>query len=207
MLLNLSVTDFIGRVASDAPAPGGRNVAALLGALSAALLCMICRLSEKKIKEESVREEIRSLFARADALRNTLSSLVDEDTAAFNQVVAAMKIPKQTPEKRSRRTKAVEEALKKAAETPLTAAQSCAELLELARKTINLTPVELISDIGVGAGSAAASLEGAVMNVKINLLSIKDNQYVTEKRSLIEGMVSRAAEIKKEIDLKINDGL
>lgn len=185
MLIEMKVKDFVAELASDSPAPGGGSVAAISGALGAGLISMVCRLTIGKKGYEAVQADMEAALVKSDELHKRLVNLVDEDTNAFNAVMAAFKMPKDTPEEKEKRTAAIQTAFKKAADIPYTIAVTCAEVLTLAEALADKANTNAISDIGVAALSAYSGLEGAVMNVKINLPSIKDQEYVETKKQEI----------------------
>lgn len=191
MLVEMKVSDFIAELASDSPAPGGGSVAAVSGALGAGLLSMVCRLTIGKKGYEAVQADMESALVKSDELHKRLVSLIDEDTNAFNAVMAAFKMPKESPEEKEKRTAAIQTAFKKAADIPFNIAVTCEEVLTLAESLVNKANTNAISDIGVAALSAHSGLEGAVMNVKINLPSIKDQDYVNSKKQEITKLVEQ----------------
>lgn len=176
-LVKLNVREFCNETLSDSPAPGGGSVAALMGALGASLGGMVANLSAGKRGWDDKVEYFSSWAVKAQQLKDELLSLVDEDTAAFNKVMDAFGLPRDSAEEKAARAAAIEEATKHAAEVPLkvmeTAARSYDSLSEMADKG---NPAS-ISDVGVGALATRACIDGAAMNVRINLGQLKDEKF------------------------------
>ncbi|MGA1848270.1 MAG: glutamate formimidoyltransferase [Thermoplasmatota archaeon] len=201
-LASKELDGFLKELASNSPAPGGGSVAALSGSLGAALLEMVCNLTVGKKKYEDVWDQMASLSREIGTIRKRLLELVDEDTDAFNDVMAAFRMPKETDEERSLRSAAIQEGYKKAIATPMDTARSCMKILELGVKVAESGNVNSISDAGVGADMAAAGLQGAIMNIRINLGSIKDEDYKKSREEDIrrmtaekDGLLTRIQEI------------
>ncbi|MFW3145644.1 MAG: glutamate formimidoyltransferase [Thermoplasmatota archaeon] len=183
---SLSLAAFTKELASSSPAPGGGSVAALSGTLGAALIEMVCQLTVGKEKFKDSWDELSRISKEVSAIRKRLLELVDEDTNAFNDVIAAFRMPKGTDEEKAARSAAIQAGYKKAVSTPVDTANRCLEVLESAVAVSEKGNPSSISDAGVGADMAAAGLEGALMNIKINLGSIKDEDYVNDMRSFME---------------------
>ena len=176
-LVKMNVREFCNETLSDSPAPGGGSVAALMGALGASLGGMVANLSASKRGWDDKLEYFSNWAVKAQSLKDELLALVDEDTNAFNKVMDAFALPKNSPEEKAARAEAIEEATKHAAEVPLrvmkTAATSYALLSEMAN---NGNPAS-VSDVGVGALATRACIRGAAMNVRINLGQLKDKKF------------------------------
>ncbi|MBO8159515.1 cyclodeaminase/cyclohydrolase family protein [Thermosyntropha sp.] len=199
MLVEMKVKDFIAELASDSPAPGGGSVSAVSGALAAGLVAMVCRLTIGKKGYEEVQSEMEQALAKAEALHQKLTQLVDDDTNAFNEVMAAFKMPKETDEEKEARRAAIQEAYKKAADVPFNIAKTCLDVLTLAESIVDKANTNAISDVGVASLAAHTGLEGAVMNVKINLPSIKDEAYVNNRKKEIEEFLKQGNASKEKI--------
>ena len=130
-LTQQTVTEFLDALASNAPAPGGGSVAALSGALGAALLSMVCNLTLGKKKYAAVQDDIAALVEQTEALRHRLTDLLEADVEVFTGVSAAYKMPRKTPEDKAARSAAIQEALKAATQVPLDVAKACVEVLDL----------------------------------------------------------------------------
>jgi glutamate formiminotransferase/formiminotetrahydrofolate cyclodeaminase len=176
-LMSMTVTRFVDEVSTESPAPGGGSVAALMGSLGAALATMVANLTVGKKGYEAAWAPLAEVAERGQVLKDRLARAVDEDTDAFNRVIDAMRMPKGTPEQQAERDRAVEEANKAAASVPLQTAWLCLEAIELAEAAAKKGNRNSASDAGVAALAARAGVEGAVLNVRINLGGIKDRAF------------------------------
>lgn len=195
----MKLKDFLDEVASSSPAPGGGSVAALSGSLSAALSSMVCHLTIKKKKYEDVRDEIHLILTKCESLRNELTELIDKDTAAFNQVMDAFKMPKDNDEQREQRKNKIQLALKNATHSPLKIAQLCYDLLNLNIVIAEKGNVNSITDTGVSALLANTGIESAALNVRINLGSIKDEKFIEETEKELKEIEENAEELTNKI--------
>lgn len=160
---------FVEQVASKSPAPGGGSVAALSGALGAALLGMVVGLTVGKKDYAAVAKRFSELRARLELLRNRLTDLIDEDTSAFNRFRIANKLPEPDEAARARKAEELLAATREAVRVPQSTMMSCLEALEIAPEIAANGNVNTVSDAGTAAEMLAAGLEGAAMNVLINL--------------------------------------
>lgn len=168
MLKDKTIEKFLDELASKSPAPGGGSIAALSGALSAALVSMVCRLTIGKKKYREVQKEIKKILNASEKLREELTKLIDEDTKAYNQVVKAFKLSGRPD---------IEKVLKQAAEVPLETAQNCKKVLELAIRVAKIGNKNALSDIKIAKLLAQTGIKAAILNVKINLSLIKDKRF------------------------------
>src|SRR5216110_2254762 len=179
-LVKMNLREFCNETLSDSPAPGGGSVAALMSALGASLGGMVANLSAGKRGWDDKLEYFSGWAVKAQQLKDELLSLVDEDTAAFNKVMDALALPKESAEEKATRATTIEEATKHAAEIPLkvmeTASRSYALLAEMGERG---NPAS-ISDVGVGALATRACIEGAALNVRINLAQLKDEKVKSD---------------------------
>jgi formiminotetrahydrofolate cyclodeaminase len=173
-LVNLTVAEFAGALASGDPAPGGGSAAALAGGLAAGLAGMVSRLTLGRSQYAEHQAEMAVVERRADALRQELLGLVDADTLAYTRVMQAYRLPRQTPDEKAARAAAIQEGLKVAADVPLATAVACVEVLQLAETAARYGNRNASSDAAVAALLAHAALQGAARNVRINLASVKD---------------------------------
>lgn len=206
-LVDLSVTGFAEETASESPAPGGGSISAYMGALSAALGTMVANLSAHKAGWDERWHEFSDYADGGQMLMERLLDLVDEDTAAFNRIMAAIQMPKGTDAEKAARVKAMEEATLYATQVPLRtmhAAYDCFDLCEAMAENGNPASV---SDAGVGALAARAAVLGAGLNVRINAAGLKDREtagrLVAEADGLCEKANAREAEIMKTVNQKI----
>jgi glutamate formiminotransferase/formiminotetrahydrofolate cyclodeaminase len=176
-LVSLDLQAFADEVSMDSPAPGGGSVAALSGALSAALSSMVANLTYGKKGYEEFGEDMKRVAVRAQELKDELLRAVDLDARAFNKVMEAFRLPKGTEEQSREREAAVEDASKGAALVPLGVLTAAAELIELAEAVARKGNRNSVSDAGIAGLTAQAAGEGAYYNVRINLPGIKDERF------------------------------
>jgi len=196
LLMDMTLRDYSDVLASSEPAPGGGSTAALSGVLGAALTMMVVNLSVGKKNYESLDEKIKSEFIKeaenVKALQKELSGLVDEDTKAFNKFMEAVKLPKDTEEQKQLRAEKMQEASLYALQVPLKTAECCFRLLENQGNIARYGNRNAVSDVGVGTLLALSGLEGAILNVNINLPGIEDEAIRSEaydkcRRLSVEG--------------------
>ena len=198
-LIDLTVTQFLEEVASDKPAPGGGSVSALGGALGAALATLVGKATVGKEKFAEVQSEMENLISRCTELHQRLSKMVDEDTNAFNAILKAYRMPKDEPEVRS---KAIQKATIGAAEVPLEVAKLSFEALDLILAVAERGNKNAITDSGVAALFADSAVRGAIFNVKINMMSIKDEEIKSKFKHDIEEMLTQL-DAKREAIIKV----
>lgn len=192
-------TLFADHVASSSPAPGGGSVAAAAGSLAAALSAMVCRLSIGKKKYADAREELEAVLVQAEDLRSRLAELVDEDSAAFNAVMAARKLPKDTAEEQTARRSAIEETTRGAALVPLAVMRAASDVLPLALVCARKGNVNSVSDAGVAAQMARAAIVGAGLNVKINLAGFADQAFCEEMTAQMRELDEASQRLTDEV--------
>lgn len=197
--LDRPATEYLDRLASADPAPGGGSVAALAGALGAALLSMVCNLTVGKEKYRAVEDEIRRFLADAESLRGELSRLAEHDAVAYSKVAAAYKMPRQTDAEKAARADAIQTALKDSAKVPLAAAKACYRVLELAGPVGEKGNINVISDVGVAAALAEAGFQCAVLNVEVNLAGVKDEDYNQRTRAEMAPLLSQARILRDDV--------
>jgi formiminotetrahydrofolate cyclodeaminase len=207
MLVKLSVEEFSRVLGSSAPAPGGGSVAALSGNLGANLVSMVCNLSIGKSDFEEFYDELVEAHKQAQALSKSLLERVDLDTEAFNSVMLAFKMAKQTEDEKKSRAEAIQAGFKEAIQSPLGIARECLDVLKLASNLLDKTNPNALSDLGVASLQAYAGLEGAIMNVKINIPSIKDNNFITETSAEISALRERGCRVSKVIHQYVSEKL
>jgi glutamate formiminotransferase/formiminotetrahydrofolate cyclodeaminase len=176
-LVGMTLRGFADELSMDSPAPGGGSVAALCGALAAALAAMVANLTVGKKGYEAVRDDMIATAVRGQALKDRLLEAVDRDTKAFNKVMEAFRLPKTTPEQAAEKDRAVEDANKEATLVPLEVLEKAVEAAGLARTAAAEGNKNSVSDAGVAGLAAEAAGEGAYYNVLINLAGIKDKAF------------------------------
>jgi formiminotetrahydrofolate cyclodeaminase len=193
VITNTSVGNFLDDLASGAPTPGGGSAAAIMGAMGAALVSMVCSVTLAKKGHEAVAAEMQSVREQADKLRLRLTAMVAEDVAAFDGLMAAYRLPKTSEEDQSRRAAAIQSSLRAATETPLDCARACAEVVELSRRAGEKGYAGVISDAGVGVLAAHSALRSAALNVYINAPSLKDRAFADRAILELEKLVEASA--------------
>ncbi len=202
-LVSMPVDRFVDEVSSESPAPGGGSVAALAGSLAAGLSAMVANLTVGKKGYESAWDDLSAVAERAQAVKDRLVRAVDEDTDAFNQAMAAMRMPKGTPEEQAGRNAALEAGYQQAARVPLETAKACLEAMGLALIVAEQGNTNSASDAGVAALMARAGVEGAVLNVLINLGSVKDEAFKQACRQATGQLANEAAAACDRIIAKV----
>lgn len=177
-LVSLTIKRFLSELASSSPAPGGGSVAALAGALGAALSSMVCNLTLGKKNYEEVQAEIKNMLKASEQLRKSLTELIDKDTEAFNNVIRTFRMPKETENQKEKRNQAIQEGYKTAAKIPFETAKICEKILDIAKVVAEKGNQNSITDAAVSALMVKAGIESAVLNVNINLSSIRDEKFV-----------------------------
>ncbi|WP_019227602.1 cyclodeaminase/cyclohydrolase family protein [Sedimentibacter sp. B4] len=180
---NKSIHEFAEVVASNSPVPGGGSIAALCGALSAALAEMVANLTTGKKKYIEVESEMNEIKNKAMALRTKLLDDIERDSYAYNKVMEAYKMPKEDDEQKILRNKAIEESAKIAAEVPLDVAETSFKILPLAEAVVARGNSNAVTDGLVAAMLARTAVLSALLNVRINLETISDKDFVLEYKN------------------------
>jgi len=196
---NLSVVEFTRKTASNDPVPGGGSIAALSGALSAALAEMVASLTESSKKYEDVKNEMINIKEKANLISQSLLDDIEKDSNAFTQVMDAYKMPKETDEQKKHRSIAIQNALKLAAEVPLSVAMKSFDIMDLSQAVVAKGNQNAVTDGMVSAMMARTAVFSALLNVKINLSSIKDEDYVNDIRKKVDELEKLAVEKEREI--------
>lgn len=198
-LMDLTCRDFAIETASESPAPGGGSIAAYMGTLAAALGTMVANLSAHKAGWDDRWEEFSDYADQGQALVTRLLHLVDEDTAAFNRIMAVFAMPKGTEEEKAARAAALEAATLYATQVPLTTMETAAETFPLLKAMAELGNPASVSDAGVGALAASAAVRGALLNVKINAAGLKDRDEAARLVARGEEIAAAAKAAEDEI--------
>jgi glutamate formiminotransferase/formiminotetrahydrofolate cyclodeaminase len=199
-LVKMNLREFCNETLSDSPAPGGGSVAALMGALGASLGGMVANLSAGKSGWDDKLQYFSDWAVKAQGLKDELLHLVDEDTNAFNKVMDAFGLPKGSDEEKKVRAAAIESATKYAAEIPLKVMETAAKSYELLAEMAEKGNPASVSDVGVGAGATRACIDGAALNVRINLGQLKDDQFKSELSSKVKKLKADSESQFKKID-------
>lgn len=198
-LKDLTVQQFAAVTASDAPAPGGGSVSALVAALGAALAEMVANLTIGKEKYASAQEEMQHLAKKAADLRTQLIDAIQKDTESFTAYMTALKMPKDTDEEKSVRREAMQQGLKEAAAVPMEVAQTTMEIFPIALAVVERGNPNAVTDGLVAAMLARSAVLGALLNVKINLDSIKDEAFVAAMSAQVKHLEAQAISLEKQV--------
>ncbi len=211
MLIDRKLKDFCEVLSSKEPAPGGGSAAALSGALGASLFMMVGNLTFGKKAYEDLTQESRDQLEKdyetIQRLKTKLMTLIDEDTNAFQRYMKALKMPKSTETEVAAREKAMEAAGVYALEVPLETALNCLELLKHLNSFVLYGNKNAISDIGVGALLAFSGVEGAALNVRINLPGLQNETIRNDATEKIEGCLNEARILETKIQAMVNSSL
>ena len=198
-LAELKTAEFVDLLASDAPAPGGGSAAALEGALGAALTAMVCGLTVGKKKYAEFQELAESAQAKATDLKARFVDVMDRDTEAFNVVSAAFGMPKATDEEKAARSAAIQKGLEGCTKTPFEMMELAVETLELTASILGKSNDSAASDLGVSALSLRAAIQGAWLNVLINIGSLKNKELAEDYRAKGEALLAKALPLADQI--------
>ena len=198
-LVRMTLKGFADETASESPAPGGGSISAYMGALGAALGTMVANLSAHKRGWDDRWKEFSEWAEKGQGIMKELVGLVDEDTAAFDRIMAAFGLPKGTDEEKAARAEAIEEATLYASQVPLRTMKASFKVFEVARAMATEGNPNSVSDAGVGALAARSAVLGACLNVKINAVGLKDKDKAATLIAEAEGIAAKAVEEEKEI--------
>ena len=195
---------FLDELASSSPAPGGGSVAALAGALGAGLTSMVCNLTIGKKKYAEVEGEMKAILAQAEGLRAQFTELIDRDTVAFNKVMEAFGLPKETEPQKALRAAAVREATKEATLVPLEVMKHCIDALALTQRVADQGNPNAASDVGTSALMLHAACSAAALNVRINLKELQDPEFVGWKTEEVDSILKTSAMMLDEIQSAVD---
>jgi len=193
MIKQSAIDRFLDELASQNATPGGGSAAAIIGAMGAALVAMVCNLTIGKKKYADVEAEMRVLLAKAEELRHRLTGMIEDDVKAFDAVMGAYGMPKETDAEKASRNAAIQQALKLATDVPLRCCHAVREVIDLAAVASAKGNVGVISDAGVAAMAAWAALRSAALNVYINVPSIKDPEFAASRRARLDRLLAQCA--------------
>lgn len=198
-LAEMKVTHFVDEVSRESAAPGGGSIAALAGALGAALGSMVSNLTANKRGSQDVDDVLNAAAEKCQKIKNELITAVDEDANAFNAFLDARRLPSQTQEEKKEREKAMQEGLKKAISVPMHTAELSAQAIETAKIAAEYGNPKSITDVGVGAEMAFAGVKGGIYNVLINLNDIKDSEFCQQMQERCAGLEKMSQEVLNSI--------
>jgi methenyltetrahydrofolate cyclohydrolase len=188
-----SIDQFLDDLASGNPTPGGGSAAAMMGAMGAALVSMVCNVSFGKKGCEAAEPELRNMLVRSEELRRHLAAMMAEDIAAFDSLMASYRLAKSSDEEKARRAETIQACLERATEVPLQCARACSQVVAMARRAADLGYKHVISDVGVGVAAADAALRSAALNVSINAPALKDRRFAANAIEEVERLAKTSA--------------
>ncbi|KIX14768.1 cyclodeaminase/cyclohydrolase family protein [Dethiosulfatarculus sandiegensis] len=206
-LMDLTASEFVDRLASDSSTPGGGSAAALAGSQAAALCAMVARFTLGRPQFTNTFEVMEQIRDQADELAQEFKSLVDQDTQAYNQVLKAFSLPKSTDQEKKARSQAVQNATKGASLVPLETLNAVNRLLELLVAVTEMGNPVCASDAGTALHLAQAAAMGASYSVRINLKTIKDQEFTDEFKSETEQIVNRVHQTIASLENLVDDML
>ena len=192
MIKQAAIEKFLDELASSNATPGGGSAAAIIGAMGAALVAMVCNLTIGKKKYAEVEGDMKALLTRAEALRHKLTGMIEDDVKAFDAVMGAYGMPKETDADKTARSAAIQDALKLATDVPLRCCHAAREVIDIAAETGAKGNLGVISDAGVGVLAAYAALRSAALNVYTNAKLISDKNFAEAKLKELESLLSGA---------------
>lgn len=198
-LVDLTITDFMNVLGSDEPAPGGGSASALAAAMGISLTKMVTELTVGKKKYAEFDEIIKQCLKESSEVQKELLQAIDEDTEAFNEVSAVFSMPKETEQEKAQRRDAMQVALKGAARTPYSMMDKIVQALKITQKAVGKSNVNAASDLGVAALNLKSALQGAWLNVLINLSGIKDEVFVDQYRTAGEKLLAEGCQLADAI--------
>lgn len=199
MLIDLTIKEFLQETASDSPVPGGGSISALNGAIATALTEMVANLTIGKKKYADYEGQMKAIAVEAASIREKLMRYIDEDSEAYNQVFAAFKLPKETEEEKAIRSNQIQEATKVAALVPMKVAEEIASVMETIIYVAHKGNQNAVTDACVAMMAARTCVLGALLNVRINLSSIKDEEFVKRMREKCDFCEAEAIRIEAKL--------
>jgi glutamate formiminotransferase/formiminotetrahydrofolate cyclodeaminase len=194
----MTLTDFADETASESPAPGGGSISAYVGALGVSLATMVANLSSHKQGWDDRWQEFSQWAEKGQLIKDQLIKLVDEDTRAFNKIMAAFGLPKASAEDKAIRTQAIQDATKNAIEVPFKVMQLSFESMGVIKAMATIGNPNSVSDAGVGALCARSAVMGAFMNVRINAKDYADKLFVSD-------IIKKGTEVESNTIMMEND--
>jgi formiminotetrahydrofolate cyclodeaminase len=187
-----TIEAFLDGLASQSATPGGGSAAAIMGAKGAALVSMVCHLTIGKKKYADVEDEMKAMLVKSEALRRALTGMVQDDVKAFDQVMGAYGMAKETDAEKAARSEAIQAALKLATDVPLNCCRAARTVIDLGAKAAEKGNLNVISDAGVAVLAAYAALRSAALNVYTNTKMITDRGFAAAKLTELEGLLGGA---------------
>ena len=194
---------YLDDLAAKLPAPGGGSAAALTAAIGVALISMVANFTVGKEKYKAFEDEAKEVLSSSETLRERFIALVDEDVTAYKKLSSAYKLRKSNCADKKKREEAIQVGLKEALATPLEICKCCHQAIKLCPGLVEKGNVNLISDVGVAAALLEAAFQSALLNVDINLKSIKDSEFILGIRKVTEPMDKEVSTINQEVNAEV----
>ena len=186
------IEEFLDALASQAATPGGGGAAAIIGAMGAALVSMVCNLTIGKKKYAEVEADMKDVLGKTEALRQRLTGMIEDDAKAFDAVMGAYGMAKETDQQKAARDQAIQAALKQATDVPMRCCHAAREVIDLAAIAADKGNLNVISDAGVGVLAAYAALRSAALNVFTNARMINDKTFAEAKLKELNQLLAGA---------------
>ncbi len=199
MYMQGRMVDYVDRLASAAPEPGGGSASALAASIGAALVSMVANLTVGKQKYADVQDRVSELLDSSEAVRERLQDLVQKDTEVYGVLAAAFKMPRETDAQKDERQRAIQEALREATLVPYAIAEACLDMARVSEVAAEIGNVNAVSDAGVAALLAEAAGQSAALNVRINVASLEDRGFAEEKWAGIKEILAELDALRKKV--------
>ena len=186
------IEEFLDALASQAATPGGGGAAAIIGAMGAALVSMVCNLTIGKKKYAEVEADMKDVLGKTEALRRRLTGMIEDDAKAFDAVMGAYGMAKETDQQKAARDQAIQAALRQATDVPMRCCHAAREVIDLAAIAADKGNLNVISDAGVGVLAAYAALRSAALNVFTNARMINDKTFAEAKLKELNQLLAGA---------------
>lgn len=204
MLVNLTLKEFLAKTAGNTPVPGGGSIAALNAAIASALAEMVANLTIGKKKYEDKEEVMKQIAASANNYQMLFIHDIDADSDAYNNVFDAFKLPKETDEEKEERNKQIQDTIKIAAEVPMEVARKAYAMMDIITQIAEQGNQNAITDACVSMMTARTAILSALLNVKINLSSLKDEVYVVQMKKECDRLEKDTIKKEQELLNKVN---
>ena len=206
MILDKPIREFLDELASGEPTPGGGSVAALVGGTAAALVSMVCAISEKSKKtSQEQREKLAQIREKSEQLRTYFQELVQQDVDAFEEYMASLRLPNKTPEEKIVRAEAMEHSVEKATLVPMRIIEHSAEVLKLTRELVPLASPGVISDVGIAAIMAESAMHTSMFNIEINLAHCENDEFADRVFDRVDEIMDEVEDITQEVIDTVQD--
>ena len=202
---DMTCNEFVDKLASKSPVPGGGGAAALVGAIGVALSSMVCNLTIGKKKYAEFESDIKNILKKAEGLQHALMQIIDEDAENFLPLSKAYGMPQNTEEEKRLKEETLEKTLKQACEVPIKIVKICYEAIKLHSELVDKGSRLAISDVGVGVQALRAAIISGWLNIIININSIKDKDYVDNVRKETEPLVKEGIILADKVYEKVEN--